>query len=1617
MRNTIDWIDFSLTDRLIPRLLETPELALYLSFRDRDLDHIPQSLSQLPFLKHLDLSENRRIFSHDQRGIDQYPLDVLEGSLMCLEHLYLSENDLSSIRDWIFHLPSLNTLVINDNRLNRLWRGSPTCFNLKILNISNNQLTHLPSSIGSLINLNELYVSNNQLTHLPSSIQSLTNLNSLDVSFNQLTHLPSSIGSLTNLYSLNVYANQLTDLPSSIGSLTNLDSLYLYGNQLTHLPSSIGSLTKLDSLNVSNNQLTDLPSSIRFLTNLERFNITNNKFDARLQEPDLIDSFQPTQLLVDRSERWHGREIVAYAQEWSNGRARLDRFKVALVGDGAAGKTSLKIRLINSSLSSSSSSSSTPTRRTTSIQRHGWHPRRLSDAPSSSSSKRIDDLSSSSSTTTRSSMTEWQFDVWDFPGQAQHYATHNLFLSDWQCVFVIVCDVSLSNWESRLEYWMSFLRCKSSLVIDRYHPHHFDHSSSSSSSSINHNNHHQSERDHHQQSITDDDDRVVFTAIVIGTHIDQVGSRSSTTNISQQRMSNRFSTKIQELERRQEHRHIKIINGGLLDLSHQSSSTDQQQERGVSGSSSSWRDIERLVSSLISIGDSMYSSSRSLVPSSYKLVFDWIQRHRCSIIENHNNNNSRSMIDDHDEYSITSTSTSSSDRCVDVSASRSSTSSRSAPMMTIGRMMIELSIDDQQPHDDGCLQHQEPRRTTSSFEREKKIDKQRLVWILRQLHGFGEVMFMPPHPRPRQLPLDDDESSIDDDHDGHGSSRYHHHHDDDRQRMAHHRVSASNHRQEEEISDSEPVVLSFNWLLCRIGEMFDEPDLLDDDPTDHQHQRQEEWIDHVRYLKYRTQGIWSTTDLAELWNLSPFDPIDQQSIDRETTSLTMIESLAMILERMMMCYRLDAPRSSSSPTSFVFPLLLPMIDDDQRQSLMLPVQQQGREVMMSRWIRSQRAGAGGGALPPGAFGTFQVYWFNLLRDARVLSSNATSSSSSSHPHLHHHQQVDDDHQLDQDHDDEIDWREAELSMYLNEVHMFLNGELVMIASFHNPSLVVDRDPLHINTTSRTGPLDSMINVMFISNTNIDLPHNHQQGATATRSIKKYREIVRSAMDSINQAFVDCQYSSNKNKKSNKKMKMIEEEIPCIECVRSQWSSSSRISVCKIFSLDECRSSKESRVYRCSRTKKPVNVRSLIGIDISSSAIPIDCSTTLSQSATSITASAHILTNVGASIEIIEHDTVPAENVELWQASRHLQSSTSRVKSLFHTHFPGLASAISTEMNKIKLAPGLTWNCELRVAGDIAHDTSTSDLIGSIALDIVIEMIPHHQQPSSIILDGTTSRCLLSIESAPSIELGNSQLSEIWNAFHSATKEFANQYCHVLHLQPMTGSNELVGVNEINDISNSKPSMMRCKLLVGLDHVLIPVNVIASFRTAANVQLILLRQLNDKNENIVKWFIDIENRTVPSTREEARLLVVAMAATSRRQFSANIRSSLFESIVIEVFDALGIEQSKPLLLIFIDVWRRCWNRIQSMRPISSIGTSLEEGGDLFESINEQDKRRLLDCARHFVSLDDGKQLLADLRSMGGGAASSTSHQPTTMSTRTRSRVDDDDDRERSRRRLK
>jgi len=173
---------------------------------------------------------------------------------------------------------------------------------------------------------------------------------------------------------------------------------------------------------------------------------------------------------------------------------RIDRrVKVSFVGDSLSGKTTLITRLI------SPQTIGFP-RQTTWIQRQFWHP---PQAP------------------------EMTFDLWDFPGQAEHYATHNLFLSDWRSVYVLVCNISRLNWESRLQYWVSFLRCKSSFVVDQYRP-------------------------------QDGGEPPTFTVLVIGTHFDRI------TAPHDNQLKHGLQLFVDDLTER--HEFIQFVNVGPFDL-------------------------------------------------------------------------------------------------------------------------------------------------------------------------------------------------------------------------------------------------------------------------------------------------------------------------------------------------------------------------------------------------------------------------------------------------------------------------------------------------------------------------------------------------------------------------------------------------------------------------------------------------------------------------------------------------------------------------------------------------------------------------------------------------------------------------------------------------------------------------------------------------------------------------------------------------------------------------------------------------------------------------------------------------------------------------------------------
>ncbi|QHG21191.1 COR domain-containing protein [Nostoc sp. ATCC 53789] len=277
--------------------------------------------------------------------------------------------------------------------------------NLQSLNLSYTQISELPPEIGQLSNLQTLNLHFSQLSVLPPEIGQLINLKSLDCRFNQLSKLPHEIGQLSNLELLNFRANQLIQLPSEIGQLTNLESLNLGENQLIQLPSEIGQLIKLKLLDIRSNKLIKLPKAILQLTKLRTLYLENNLL------PEVPPEIQEKGL----------KGIINFYEQLEQAKDHLYEAKLIIIGEAAAGKTSLakKIQDPNYSLQHDEGS-------TKGIDVIQWH-------------FRLDNGK------------DYRVNIWDFGGQEIYHATHQFFLTK-RSLYALVADTRKEDTD--FYYWL-----------------------------------------------------------------------------------------------------------------------------------------------------------------------------------------------------------------------------------------------------------------------------------------------------------------------------------------------------------------------------------------------------------------------------------------------------------------------------------------------------------------------------------------------------------------------------------------------------------------------------------------------------------------------------------------------------------------------------------------------------------------------------------------------------------------------------------------------------------------------------------------------------------------------------------------------------------------------------------------------------------------------------------------------------------------------------------------------------------------------------------------------------------------------------------------------------------
>lgn len=166
-----------------------------------------------------------------------------------------------------FKLQALPVKVCSMVSLERLW-------------VSHNNLSSLPTQIDQLTNLRELFLHHNSLSALPTPLCGLQQLQILWLSSNQIKEVPLEITQLKALKRLHLDHNQIEDFPEGLCELTQLEVLYLNHNNLTSICEKLGKMVSLHRLFIHFNKISSIPEGICQLTSLEAFNLQNNEISV-----------------------------------------------------------------------------------------------------------------------------------------------------------------------------------------------------------------------------------------------------------------------------------------------------------------------------------------------------------------------------------------------------------------------------------------------------------------------------------------------------------------------------------------------------------------------------------------------------------------------------------------------------------------------------------------------------------------------------------------------------------------------------------------------------------------------------------------------------------------------------------------------------------------------------------------------------------------------------------------------------------------------------------------------------------------------------------------------------------------------------------------------------------------------------------------------------------------------------------------------------------------------------------------------------------------------------------------------------------------------------------------
>lgn len=378
-----------------------------------NLTAIPAELNDLVWLEKLELSYNQ---ISEIKGLEK---------LTNLTKLSLFSNQISEIKG-LEKLINLTTLYLHSNQISEI-KGLDKLTYLTTLSLSSNQISEI-QNLNQLAALKTLNLESNKVSKI-KGLKELATLNKLWLSSNQIREIK-ELEQLSTLKILHLGYNQISEI-EGLEELTSLNKLSLDSNQISEIK-GLEKLKQLDFVRLQNNKIEDLSKAKSYFE-------TNNLglvWEKGFFEEEGINLYgNPlTNPPPDVVQQGKAAVLRYFKQVAKEGGDYLYEARLLIVGQGDAGKTSLKRKLL-----------------------HTDNP-----MPETGDTTRGIEIDTLAFKTTAGK--NFDLRIWDFGGQnIQHYA-HQFFLSD-SSLYALVHNQRKEN--TNFRYWLNIIELlgKSSPVI------------------------------------------------------------------------------------------------------------------------------------------------------------------------------------------------------------------------------------------------------------------------------------------------------------------------------------------------------------------------------------------------------------------------------------------------------------------------------------------------------------------------------------------------------------------------------------------------------------------------------------------------------------------------------------------------------------------------------------------------------------------------------------------------------------------------------------------------------------------------------------------------------------------------------------------------------------------------------------------------------------------------------------------------------------------------------------------------------------------------------------------------------------------------------------------------